>query len=97
MLNFRICQQRSNPSPRSTRRSYKFYVIVLFWLLADLSEATLLGALRVPAADAAERRPEEIKNGPVIIDARGIEIDTREFQISLSRSGVTVDIPFFPR
>ena len=58
--------------------------------------ATLVGALSVPAADAAENPPREIKNGPVTLDARGIEIDSKEFQIDLSASGFTIESPFFP-
>jgi hypothetical protein len=68
---------------------------IIMSFLAVVSVATLMGALGVSAADAAEYPPGVIKNGPVTIDARGIEIDTEEFQISLSRSGVTVDSPFF--
>jgi hypothetical protein len=64
--------------------------------VAVLSVATLAGALSVPAADAAENPPREIKNGPVSIDARGIEIDSKEFQIDLSANGFTIESPFFP-
>lgn len=64
--------------------------------VAVLSVATLVGALSVPAADAAENPPREIKNGPVSLNARGIEIDSKEFQIDLSASGFTVESPFFP-
>jgi hypothetical protein len=61
-----------------------------------LSVATVVGALSVPAADAAENPPREIKNGPVTLDARGIEIDSKEFQIDLSASGFKIESPFFP-
>jgi hypothetical protein len=61
-----------------------------------LSVATVMGALSVPAADAAENPPREIKNGPVTLDARGIEIDSKEFQIDLSASGFTMESPLFP-
>jgi hypothetical protein len=61
-----------------------------------LSVATVVGALSVPAADAAENPPREIKNGPVTLDARGIEIDSKEFQIDLSASGFTMESPLFP-
>jgi hypothetical protein len=63
--------------------------------LAVVSVATLLGTLSVPAADAAEHPPREIRNGPVSLDARGVEIDTKEFQIDLSASGFTIESPFF--
>ena len=69
-------------------------IAVLF--VAVLSVATLVGALSVPAADAAENPPSEIKNGPVNLDARGIEIDSKVFQIDLSASGFTIESPFFP-
>jgi hypothetical protein len=68
--------------------------VVLF--VAVLSVATLVGALGVSAADAAENPPREIKNGPVTLDARGIEINSKEFQIDLSASGFTIESPFFP-
>ena len=68
--------------------------VVLFVVV--LSVATLVGPLSVPAADAAENPPREIKNGPVTLDARGIEIDSKEFQIDLSASGFTIESPFFP-
>lgn len=64
--------------------------------VAVLSVATLVGALSVAGADAAENPPREIKNGPVSLDARGIEIDSKEFQIDLSASGFTIESPFFP-
>ena len=69
-------------------------IAVLF--VAVLSVATLVGALSVAGADAAENPPREIKNGPVSLDARGIEIDSKEFQIDLSASGFTIESPFFP-
>ena len=69
--------------------------IIFMLFLAVLSMATIIGALSIPTAEAAERPPREITNGPVTLDARGIEIDTKEFQISLSRSGFTVESPFF--
>jgi hypothetical protein len=69
-------------------------IAVLF--VAVLSVATFVGALSVPAADAAKNPPREIKNGPVTLDARGIKIDSKEFQIDLSASGFTIESPFSP-
>jgi hypothetical protein len=69
-------------------------IAVLF--VAVLSVATFVGALCVPAADAADNPPREIKNGPVTLDARGIEIDSKEFQIDLSAGGFKIESPFFP-
>jgi hypothetical protein len=68
-------------------------IVILF--LPILSVVTLMGTLGVPAADAAEHPPREIRNGPVSLDARGVEIDSKEFQIDLSASGFTVESPFF--
>ena len=68
---------------------------IFMLILAVLSMATIISALSIPAAEAAERPPREITNGPVTLDARGIEIDTKEFQISLSRSGFSIESPFF--
>lgn len=65
------------------------------FMLAVLSVATIICAFSIPVAEAAERPPREITNGPVNLDARGIEIDTKEFQISLSRSGFSIESPFF--
>jgi hypothetical protein len=65
-------------------------------VISVLSVITLVGTLGVPAADAAEQPPREIRNGPVSLDARGIEIDSKEFQIDLSASGFTIESPFFP-
>jgi hypothetical protein len=69
---------------------------IAIFFVAVLSVATLVVALNVPAADAAENPPREIKNGPVSLDARGIEIDSKEFQIDLSASSFTIESPFFP-
>ncbi|HYZ94864.1 MAG TPA: hypothetical protein VE566_03825 [Nitrososphaeraceae archaeon] len=69
-------------------------IVILF--LPVLSVVTLAGTLVVPTADAAEDRPREIRNGPVSLDARGVEIDSKEFQIDLSASGFTIESPFFP-
>lgn len=63
--------------------------------LPVLSVIAVVGTLGVPAADAAEQPPREIRNGPVSLDARGVEIDSKEFQIDLSASGFTVESPFF--
>ena len=69
-------------------------IVILF--LPVLSVVTLMGTLGVPAADAAEDSPREIINGPVSLDARGVEIESKEFQIDLSASGFTIESPFFP-
>jgi hypothetical protein len=69
-------------------------IVVLF--LPILSVVTHAGTLVVPTADAAEDRPREIRNEPVSLDARGVEIDSKEFQIDLSASGFTIESPFFP-
>jgi hypothetical protein len=72
----------------------KKIIVILF--LAVLSVVTLVGTLVVPTADAAEDRPREIRIGPVSLDARGVGIDSKEFQIDLSASGFTIESPFFP-
>ena len=76
----------------TTKMIRKTIVISFF---AVLSFITLVGTLGVPAADAAEQPPREIRNGPVSLDARGVQIDSKEFQIDLSASGFIVESPFF--
>lgn len=68
-------------------------IVMLF--LAVLSVATLAGALSVPAADAAKNLPREISIGPVSLDERGVEIDTKEIRIDLSANGFIFESPFF--
>jgi hypothetical protein len=87
------------PNPEITKWTHTTKMIkktIVVSFLTVLSVITLAGALSVPSADAAENPPREIKNGPVSLDARGIEIDSKEFQIDLSASGFTIESPFFP-
>jgi hypothetical protein len=65
-------------------------------ILAILSVAVLIGGFAIQAADAAMVPQRGVRIGPLDISERGVQILTREVQIGIGASGVSIDSPLFP-
>ena len=51
--------------------------------------------MAIQAADA-QMTPRGVRIGPLEVSERGVQIVTREVQIGVGASGVSIDSPLFP-
>jgi hypothetical protein len=64
-------------------------------IVAILSIAALIGGFAIQTADA-QMTPRGVRIGPLEVSERGVQIVTREVQIGVGASGVSIDSPLFP-